>query len=133
MHHSKYSNLISGIFTYLYTVNTFLIYLFKARVRTLAHVSRKFQTQQLSTIRISSVYKWLHIQNKCVSIKSGQGNCYTLTCVQDAVRLLTMILGVTPLDNDPSPLSVVTSSLTNFRGSITLGEHDLLVVLTSSL
>ena len=44
-----------------------------------------------------------------------------------------MILGVTPLDNDPCPLSLVTSSLTNLRGGITLGEHDLLFVLTGSL
>jgi len=57
----------------------------------------------------------------------------TLTCVQDAVRLLTMTLGVTPLDNDPCPLSLVTSPLTNLRGGITSGEHDLLVVLTGSL
>ena len=57
----------------------------------------------------------------------------TLTCVQDAIRLLTMILGVTPLDNDPCPLSLATSPLTNLRGGITLGEHDLLVDLTGSL
>ena len=56
----------------------------------------------------------------------------TLTCVQDAVRLLTITLGVTSLENDPRPLSLVTSSLTNLRGD-SLGEHDLLVVLTGSL
>ena len=37
------------------------------------------------------------------------------------------------MDNDPCPLLLVTSSLTNLRGDITLGEHDLLVVLTGSL
>ena len=46
-----------------------------------------------------------------------------LTCVQDAVRLLTMILEGDPSDDDLSPLLVILSSLTK------LG-HDVLVVLT---
>ena len=41
--------------------------------------------------------------------------------------------GVTSLENELHLLSLVTSSATNLRVDITLGEHDLLVVLTGSL